>query len=127
MSFDFSTCMAWVGGLFEGEGSFSERRKPSGYCSPAASINLTDVDTLLLFAERVPVGRTYGPYERHSSDGRAWQPQYVWQTSGFEDTQAFIAMVWPWLGERRRARAREVLAAVSPMNRIRRRDQNGGR
>jgi len=65
---------------------------------------MTDQDRVLQFADVVEVGRTYGPYTRSGV-----KPLYCWQAYTFEHVQALVAMLWPWLGERRRKRAVEVL------------------
>lgn len=94
--------IAWAAGLFEGEGCWHlQRGRHAG-----ASLTTTDPDVLARFATAVGIG-TIRPHiwrrlEHH-------KPQYRWHAYGFEKVQAIAAMFWPWLGERRRGRASEVL------------------
>jgi hypothetical protein len=120
MAFDWNReHLAWAGGLFEGEGNLSLQRKVRDRAVPRAGLGMTDADSVYRFAESIQVGRTYGPYER--PQGR--KPIFNWQAVGFEETQALIALLWPWLGERRRERAKEILAGAGTPVRRRRKDQ----
>jgi hypothetical protein len=93
--------LAFAAGLFEGEGSFkfhtSSRR-------PRAVISMTDLDSLSRFRLAVGMGRITGPY--NYTGGKDY---YTYQIDGFEKVQALLAMLWPWLGERRQRRGAEVL------------------
>lgn len=99
--------LAWAGGLFEGEGSFSFARR-GAYYSIVAELGMTDEDRVRQFHEIVRVGNV----TRHvSTDPKRshHKPVYVWKTASFEGTQAVIALLWSWLGPRRRQRATEIL------------------
>jgi hypothetical protein len=98
--------LAYAGGLFEGEGYFTLR---PGSHTPrsAAGINMTDREPLERFAAAVGMGTIIGPKDL----GPHRKPMYVWGVHTRERAQALVAMLWPWLGPRRRARAKEVLAA----------------
>lgn len=74
----------------------------------SAQLTSTDEDVVRRFASAVGVGRVSGPYQYTGNR----KPYWRWQASGFERTQAVIAMLWPGLGARRRARAVEVLASL---------------
>jgi hypothetical protein len=53
----------------------------------------------------------FGSFRESTSKNQPahWSRMWEWKTTRFETTQALIAMLWPWLGERRKARAKEVL------------------
>jgi hypothetical protein len=92
--------LAWAAGLFEGEGCFTISNDV-----PACSLGSTDNDVVLRFRETIGFGAIYS-FTRKDP----WKDGLQWWTTNFEHTQAFVAAVWPWLGERRRARAYESLA-----------------
>jgi hypothetical protein len=93
---------AWAAGLFEGEGCFYVRsRRRVG-----AQLAMTDRDVVERFAAIVGLGTLHRKEPRRSH----WQHQYVWQTQSAQPVRDLIARFWPYLGERRRARARAVLA-----------------
>jgi hypothetical protein len=93
----------WAAGLFEGEGCISFSSPASRGLRPKANLTSTDEDVIRRFHATVGVGKVFGPYDQ------GHKPFWSWQVYTFEQTQAVIAMLWPWLGERRRARAREVI------------------
>lgn len=99
-----ATDLAWAGGLFEGEGSFTTNAQHAAM----AAMGMTDEDTVARFAAIFPFGkyRSYGSYRNN-------KPIHRWWVCNFEHTQAFVAMVWPYLGQRRRARAAEVLGIAA--------------
>ncbi len=90
--------LAWAAGIFEGEGSISvsgsNNRNHIGL-----QMGSTDYDVVATFYRIVGVGHIYGPYVR----GVNRKPLMAWQTGKFEDAQATLAMLWPWLHERRQA------------------------
>jgi hypothetical protein len=95
--------IAWAAGVFEGEGSFTmsgHRRN-----SHTATVSMCDEDVVRRFYKAVGIGYVNGPYQ---NSGINRKPYYRWQTARFEHVQALVAMLWPWLGQRRRARAKEI-------------------
>ena len=98
--------LAWAAGLFEGEGSFTFARRGK-YVSIVAELGMTDEDRVKRFQEVLGIGNTTvhtKPIKTH------WKTMYLWKTGSFEGVQAVISMLWPWLGPRRRNRAKEILA-----------------
>lgn len=93
--------LAWAAGLFEGEGTFSRSQKV-----PIAQLSSTDADVVEHFAEVMGFGSLY-----HFTRRDPWKNGMTWATTTFEQMQATVAALWPWLGERRRARATELLLA----------------
>src|SRR5438874_2443181 len=103
--------LAWAGGFFEGEGCIVNGRYSatggirSGIALSAAQTSLEPLERLM---EAVGLGTINGPRLPKSQFSRA--PLWTWQVGGFEKTQAVIAMLWPYLSARRKARACAVLA-----------------
>ncbi|MGH9891326.1 MAG: hypothetical protein ACREA0_04965 [bacterium] len=95
--------VAWCGGFFEGEGCFSRAGR-----SLTARLANTDLELVERVHSTIGTGHVYGPY---TSAGRSYRkkPQYVFTTSGFEEMQAILAMLWPWLSSRRRLTAMALL------------------
>lgn len=111
--------IAWAAGLFEGEGCFTWSRSKA---MPAAKIGSTDFDVLEKFQRVVGFGRIGAAYQK---GGFGTKPSRVWETTRFEYVQALIAYFWPWLCQRRRARAKEVLAHALERSRACRRRPRG--
>lgn len=96
----------WAGGLFEGEGCFTcADHGPSRHKYPRALLGMTDEDSVRRFHAAVGIGKVYGP--RIGRPGE--KPIWTWGVNGFERVQAIVAMLWPWLGVRRQAKAAEVV------------------
>ncbi len=99
---EFRERMAWAGGLFEGEGCFTQSWS-HGFIRPTAILTMTDEDTVRRFAEYVGFGTV-----THKAGRGTYKPQWRWQTTRLEQFQALMAMLWPFLGQRRQARAKEL-------------------
>jgi hypothetical protein len=93
--------VAWAAGLFDGEGCFtlSDGR-------PRAKLNSTDEDVVQRFADIVWVGQVR---EERSLEKRGYKRQWEWYTGSKKDVAHIILLLWPWLGQRRREKALEVL------------------
>lgn len=96
--------IAWAAGLFEGEGHFGIH---SGHGQRSATLQMTDEDTVRKFHEVVGFGRVRGPMLPYQT---ARKTTWRWEATSYQHVQAFIAMAWPWLRNRRKARARELLS-----------------
>jgi hypothetical protein len=106
------TEIAWAAGLFEGEGSFivHHNRRYGG-----ASLATTDRDVLDRFQAIVGFGNIYAAMGKaHGAGVAAGTRKQCYQWSGWSAVQVrqLIDLFWPYLGERRRARALEVRAAT---------------
>ena len=66
----------------------------------------TDEDSPRRFYEIIGAGKVYGPYHQ----GPPRKPNWVWVAYGVDALLA-IQLLAPWLGERRRARARDLFGA----------------
>ena len=98
--------IAWAAGLFEGEGSIGLTARD---LLPRLRISMTDRDVLDRFCTAVTAGSVSGPYAGNGSKtptGR--KPMYVWQANGIVDVSRILDAFWPYLGERRRAKANEI-------------------
>jgi hypothetical protein len=100
------TELAWAAGLFEGEGSIIHYSTPSGKKSRMLQLETTDADVLQRFHAIVGVGQIRGPRIREA--GR--KPIWLWQCSKGLDYLPLLNTLMPWLGERRRAKAEQLLA-----------------
>lgn len=103
--------LAWAAGLFDGEGHISCRDRTGGghlvkYKSPRSIvITISQHHTAVLerFQEAVGLGKIY-VVTRSRPSGELYK-SYSWRTGKFERVQAVTVMMWPWLGEVKRAQA----------------------
>src|SRR6266850_7349629 len=107
--------IAWAAGLFEGEGCFNAYVRKSGKIQMQVVLGMTDSDVVNRFAQIIGFGSvTHGRMTREGN-----KPLHEWRLYEATKVRAFIALLLPYLGERRRARALEVLslgANVQPHN-----------
>jgi hypothetical protein len=98
--------LAWATGIFEGEGtiSLSERREGQWHCH--LSVTMTDEDVVRRL-HSILGGNVTGPHTKPSQEGKGYKPFWHWQLSGHDNVGAALNLMWPWLGERRRAKATE--------------------
>jgi hypothetical protein len=95
--------VAWCGGFWEGEGTFSR----AGRALTARLAN-TELELVERVHRTLGTGHIYGPYTKGGRTPRK-KPQWVYTTSGFEEMQAILAILWPWLSSRRRLTAMALL------------------
>jgi hypothetical protein len=91
--------VAWAAGLFEGEGSITQSNGRL-----FTRLKMTDKPIVERFAEIVCFGEVYGPYNHQWRDGSVRKPYWVWLAPEY-DALEVLELLWPWLGERRRAQA----------------------
>lgn len=101
---------AWFAGLYEGAGSVQYHR--TARHRVRFQVKSTDEDVARFAVERIG-GNVFGPYQYTYRDGIARKPYWLWVSDGLDPRQV-AAGIWPWLGERRRARLRELLLAPEP-------------
>jgi hypothetical protein len=108
--------LAWAAGFFDGEGT--SRATPSRYkrgdkvqgVQLHLSIGQCDRDVLDRFKKAVlNLGFVYGPYQKKNRD----KPYYAFHSQGFEQTQAIMAMLWPFLSDIKRAQAKKAMITVT--------------
>jgi hypothetical protein len=113
-----TTELAWVAGLFDGEGYIGAGGVP-GCRTIEMSIAQASADEVPLTLTRVSlvlgVGRLKGPRQLHNSWSKL--PQYVWCARSFEDVQFATALLWRWLGPVKRAQARDALLRYRALGR----------
>lgn len=96
---------AWAAGLFEGEGTILSARR--GHRRRLElSLKMTDEDVVRRLRSIIG-GVVFGPYQYQQGDGSERKPFWVWRNDGV-DAARVLRQMWPWLGERRRARAEEL-------------------
>lgn len=105
------TEIAWAAGLFEGEGSITMRRDLRGYWQRTLSLSMCDRDVLERFA------RIVGAEANIYADGRPMRrPLYAWRCGRWSVIEPMLTAFLPYLGERRRAKALELLANPARRN-----------
>jgi hypothetical protein len=94
--------IAWATGLFEGEGTIT-------LSNERLYVRLVNTDEAIVrrLAEIVPFGTIYGPYDRRERDGFRRRPIWVWIATCENGLDA-LALMWPWLSDRRRRQALDV-------------------
>lgn len=96
--------LAWAAGFFDGEGCFSNFRRPN-VMSVQATIAQTNVEPLERFRAAVGgVGRLNGPYIRGKN-----KPVYYYAVSGWKNTQAVAALLWAFLSSPKRLKYQQII------------------
>lgn len=100
--------LAWAGGFFEGEGCFSHckggRNTKSQVIACIAQVNR---EALERFKDSVfSIGKIVGPVNPKKNNHSSY---YRWYVHGYEGVQAIVAMLWPFLTDKRREQAARVL------------------
>jgi hypothetical protein len=99
--------IAWVAGVFEGEGTIRVRR---GNYGAQISIRMDDEDVIRRIHRIMDFGNFYELPERRAN-GRLIT-QYNYQIASAEHVCAFLAAVWRFLGNRRKTVAAEALRSA---------------
>lgn len=106
--------LPWAIGVFEGEGSIclSSPRGRNGkpnWTRARLQVSMTDQDVVLRLHEAFGVGSVSGPHSYGTTKaGLPCKSQWAWQVTG-EKAVELLTQMYPLLGERRRARALEVI------------------
>jgi hypothetical protein len=104
------TEIAWATGVFEGEGSIVL----VPYCRGATrmqrhvAIKMTDRDVLERVQRAFGVGQLRGPFRR--IEHAHYKPIWTWTVNRWSEIERVLRAMLPWLGERRRIKAQEMLA-----------------
>jgi hypothetical protein len=99
--------VAWAAGLFEGEGCIHLMKRSSKNGKAALTLSMADQDVVHRFSRILGVGNLRGPYTQ--APGSHWKPMWTWEAGKRREVQSVLNRVLPFLGERRLAKAREVL------------------
>jgi hypothetical protein len=86
--------IAWMAGLFEGEGCISIHQN-KGYCQ--LQLKSTDEDVLMKFAKLAGTTNKITYYERPGTLKNVW----MWQTGNRKDVTRILELLFPYFGERR--------------------------
>lgn len=102
--------IAWAAGILEGEGCFfitsDKRRKATKKL--AIQCKMTDQDIILRIHDVFASGFIYKCKNQEEHHKQAW----VWQVYRQNDVETIIYKVLPYLGIRRSAKAKELLAYI---------------
>jgi len=109
------TDIAWAAGLFEGEGCLNVFQRSSGKWQTQARLRMADRDVVERFAAIVGFGTVRGPIAPQEAH---WSPTWEWYTQRRDTCRSLIALFLPYFGERRTAKAHELLALgeARPLN-----------
>lgn len=92
--------LAWVAGLFEGEGCIAHTKKTGQW---QLVVQTTDQDVARRLHEWTNVGTVRGPIDR------GHKPFWIWSTGNRAHVYGLLVALHPWLCGRRRERAMECL------------------
>lgn len=93
--------IAWLAGLFEGEGNMSIAKNGG----TRLTIRMTDRDVI----EKVDAIFPSTKIQIVDQGPAHWKRQYAWRISQPDTVREILNLLLPWFGERRAAKAREVL------------------
>jgi len=107
--------LAWAGGFFDGEGStyLEKHRTHPGYFYPvlyvpqSAKIGIAP-ELLRLKAAMNTIGNISGVRQ----DGPDWKPYRRWRVVTPFKVQAALHLLWPFIGEVKRAQAQRVMKTI---------------
>jgi predicted metal-dependent hydrolase len=108
-----ATDIAWAAGLFEGEGTWITRTKPNapkdGKRYAVIALQMCDRDVVERFAAVMGCGKVTveARSERNPKHSDIWR----WTTAKRAECLRIAELLLPYMGERRAARAREVIEA----------------
>jgi hypothetical protein len=103
--------IAWVAGVFEGEGTFTYRTySGTGRKQITLRVVMTDLDIITRLHKYTGLGNIYGPYtsSQLKKDGTLRKVSYHWAITKQPDVIAFGDVLRPWLGERRLQKFEEI-------------------
>lgn len=97
----------WASGLFEGEGTITISKLPSGRQYPRIKVKMTDEDSVKRFA--TIFGMQHKPVQKDKSWKEHWKDAWYTDCTG-KHAYAVLMAIFPWLGERRKRRVEEVIS-----------------
>ena len=108
------TDIAWAAGIWDGEGCWSVTSRAGdghhkGSMHAQSRLGMTDRDVVERFAAIVGFGTVRLRANQKEAKYGPRKPVWEWYTQRRDMTRQLIEMFWPYLGERRRAKAQEVL------------------
>lgn len=103
-----TTDIAWFAGLFEGEGCIYT---PKGRHGVAIAIKMTDRDVIKRVHSMFPNGNFHEVPQKQAHH----KMQYEWRTGKSKEIVRILNLILPHLGERRTAKALELIAYIETM------------
>lgn len=100
--------LAWAAGVVDGEGHIGRNAKSNTLYIDITQAGSEVPELLTRVRDAVGFGDVRGPFGPYSIKTR--QPIWRYNCSRFELVQAFIALVWPWLGAVKRQQATVAMA-----------------
>lgn len=100
---------AWAAGFVDGEGHFRVALTRIGgkvYAGPRLVVSQVDRRHLETLQNALGLGVIAGPYKRK---GRKERDYYHFRIQNFEEFQAAVCFMWPFLGKYRRKQALQAL------------------
>jgi len=109
--------VAWAAGLFEGEGTWIVRpaRGRGTKTTTVIALQMCDRDVVERFAAIMGCGKVTNPDKRHEQNPKH-RPIWRWSTARRADCLRIAQMFLPYLGERRSARAHEIIESASQVH-----------
>jgi|ERR1700729_2474300 len=102
-----ATDIAWLAGLFEGEGCIYFEKKGS----VSITIKMTDRDIIERVHKMVPCKKISTVHPKPAQPHyKQPKPQYGWNHRHEDDVRPFLEAILPYLGERRGKKTREALS-----------------
>lgn len=109
--------IAWVSGIFEGEGTFGigtvKTKNGSIYNQVYTAVHMTDEDVIKKLYDFTGIGNMRSLTERPNT-----KQAYMWKVSVRKDVEDLIFAMLPHLGQRRTARALEGLAVINVLKNL---------
>lgn len=108
--------IAWAAGILEGEGCFSIFKRSSAtwnHKTVAIHCEMTDEDTIVKLRDVFDVGTILKRDAKLRNDGRSRQNTWIWSVQNHDGVFAVLTEVMPWLGQRRKAKALELLEYIN--------------
>jgi hypothetical protein len=92
--------LAWAAGFYDGEGCASVNNRKGGGKNSRLTVGQVHCEPLARFDKATGnIGVLNGPYPARNGH----QPLYQWRTTGLNQCQAVMTMLWPWLCSIKRA------------------------
>jgi hypothetical protein len=97
--------VAWMAGIFEGEGCISTYDG-----GVILTVKMTDEDVIRRFGECAGIGAVNGPY----TDPRLpnFKPTWAWRCNRSAKSYALLVAMWPYLCSRRRSKMEAAISAL---------------
>jgi hypothetical protein len=98
--------IAWIAGLFEGEGSVGVYYNKRGTAAVRLTIAQKTDEVLVRCYEILNMGHVYGPYRIKGSQ------LMLWAVSNIEDVYKVIQLIYPWLSQKRQVQCDVVVEYI---------------